>query len=160
MKFFLLIPLALLFVSIRKDQMIPVSQVATKTVYVVATAYDASGIESDYSDELMAPYTNNQLAVEWDPSPSTNVAGYMVYWGTNSGIYGWATNTGTNLTVRFAVGPVVPTTNYLRLFAQSATNATGPFQDASSSPFLSLTNVQTNGLSLFWRIRVAVSNAP
>src|SRR5512136_2422232 len=34
----------------------------------------------------------------WDPSPSTAVVGYRVYWGTNSRSYQFVTNAGLSLT--------------------------------------------------------------
>ncbi len=35
-----------------------------------------------------------RLTLAWDPSPSAEVAGYRVYWGTNSRAYSWVTNAG------------------------------------------------------------------
>lgn len=32
------------------------------------------------------------ISLEWQPSPSSNVTGYFIYWGTNSGTYLWRTN--------------------------------------------------------------------
>jgi hypothetical protein len=27
------------------------------------------------------------LTLEWNPNPETDIAGYIVYWGTESGVY-------------------------------------------------------------------------
>lgn len=53
--------------------------------------------------------TNAVLArvmVAWEPSPSTNVVSYSLYWGTNGHrMYSCATNvTGTNVVVRIPAG--------------------------------------------------------
>jgi len=39
-----------------------------------------------------------RLTLAWDPSPSADVAGYRLYWGTNTGAYQWVTNAGLVLT--------------------------------------------------------------
>ena len=41
---------------------------------------------------------SERLTLAWDPSPSAEVAGYRVYWGTNSRAYSWVTNAGLVLT--------------------------------------------------------------
>lgn len=58
----------------------------------------------------------------WNPMPSTNVASYVLLWGTNSGSYLWSTNTGnaTNFTVPDSVFPIG--TNF---FSITALNASG-----------------------------------
>ena len=38
------------------------------------------------------------VTLAWDPSPSADVAGYRLYWGTNTGAYQWVTNAGLVLT--------------------------------------------------------------
>jgi len=38
------------------------------------------------------------MTLAWDPSPSTAVSGYRVYWGTNSRAYLFVTNAGPVLT--------------------------------------------------------------
>ena len=38
------------------------------------------------------------VTLAWDPSPSADVAGYRLYWGTNAGSYQWVTNAGLALT--------------------------------------------------------------
>ena len=47
-----------------------------------------------------------QVTVAWEPSPSTNVVSYSLYWGTNGNrMYSCATNvTGTNVVVRMPAG--------------------------------------------------------
>lgn len=62
----------------------------------------------------------------WDPSPSPNVTGYVLRWGTNSGQYFAATNVGnvTNVIVSnlpFAVG-----TNYVVLSAVGLNGVESP----------------------------------
>ena len=39
-----------------------------------------------------------RLTLAWDPSPSPGVAGYRLYWGTNTRSYPFVTNTGLGLT--------------------------------------------------------------
>ena len=39
-----------------------------------------------------------RLTLAWDPSPSADVVGYRLYYGTNSGSYRYVTNTGLMLT--------------------------------------------------------------
>lgn len=143
--------------------MVPLSTpVRTNYAYVVATAYDTNGVESDYSDELTAPYTGNTLAIAWDPSPSDGIAGYNLYWGTNSGLYRWRANAGTNLEYGFVVVPQPPVTNVYRVFMQTATNSPLWFTDSPSGPIATVTNVSTSGNvpNVFWRLRIAVTNAP
>jgi len=43
------------------------------------------------------------VTLAWDPSPSADVAGYRLYWGTNSGAYGFVTNAGLVLTQSVAL---------------------------------------------------------
>jgi hypothetical protein len=64
------------------------------------------------------PYFRS-INLEWNPSPSTNVSGYFIYYGTNSGTYISFTNTpNTNIVLRL--------TNRGTLYvAASATNTTG-----------------------------------
>ena len=38
------------------------------------------------------------VTLAWDPSPSADVAGYRLYWGTNTGSYQFVTNAGLVLT--------------------------------------------------------------
>jgi len=38
------------------------------------------------------------VTLAWDPSPSADVEGYRLYWGTNSGAYQFVTNAGLVLT--------------------------------------------------------------
>ena len=38
------------------------------------------------------------VTLAWDPSPSGDVAGYRLYWGTNTGAYEFVTNGGLVLT--------------------------------------------------------------
>ena len=38
------------------------------------------------------------VKLAWDPSPSADVAGYRLYWGTNTGAYQFVTNAGLVLT--------------------------------------------------------------
>jgi hypothetical protein len=39
----------------------------------------------------------HEVTVAWDASPDPDVAGYRVYYGTNSRAYGWSTNAGLAL---------------------------------------------------------------
>jgi len=73
------------------------------TYYFVVTTIDNSGAESTRSLEMTylipaplpptsAPVIqqvqpNNGITLTWSPSPSTNIVGYYVYYGTQSGMY-------------------------------------------------------------------------
>lgn len=139
----------------------------SKTVYVTVSAVDEFGVESDWPGEAALPYTNNQLSVVWAPSPIIDLpiidlVAYQFYWGTNSGDYRWSALVGTNNALSFAPVPVLPSTQYFKLFAQVSTNGLNSFTDASPSPFLTVT--QVSGASgppeTLWRIRIAVTNSP
>ena len=73
------------------------------TYYFAVTALDGSGVESaptpefSYTIAAIAPpqqapviqqlQPDLSLSVTWTPSPSSDVAGYVVYYGTESGVY-------------------------------------------------------------------------
>lgn len=73
------------------------------TYYFAVTAYDSSGLESGLSNEAsyvapgLAPpvgapfisqlFPDHSVTLGWNPSPSPDVQGYFVYYGTQSGIY-------------------------------------------------------------------------
>ncbi len=40
----------------------------------------------------------DSVRLTWDPSPSDGIAGYRIYYGTNSGSYAFVTNAGPSLT--------------------------------------------------------------
>ena len=44
-----------------------------------------------------------RLTLAWDPSPSAEVAGYRLYWGTNTRSYQFVTNAGLALTQSVAL---------------------------------------------------------
>ena len=47
--------------------------------------------------------STNSVVLEWDPNSETNLAGYVIYWGTASGVYSASNRLGvvTNTTVRW-----------------------------------------------------------
>lgn len=52
---------------------------------------------------LAGVVAGHEVTVAWDPSPDPDVAGYRVYYGTNSRCYGWSTNAGLACTQSVAV---------------------------------------------------------
>lgn len=60
------------------------------------TAFGLSGLIADL------------VNVSWFPSPSTNVAGYNLYYGTNPAQYSQMITVGTNLNVTVSVAPFRP----------------------------------------------------
>jgi hypothetical protein len=47
---------------------------------------------------VLAAVAAETVTVAWNPSPSAGIAGYRVYFGTNSGFYSYVTNAGLVLT--------------------------------------------------------------
>ena len=72
--------------------------------YFACTAHDATGLESDFSNEVA--FTNSgkrtAVALAWDASAGTNIAGYAVYRGRASSNYTNVTQVGnfTNATIQ------------------------------------------------------------
>jgi hypothetical protein len=67
------------------------------------------------------------LTVLWDPSPGSNVAGYVVYWGTQSGVHGSSLDVGNQLTTQ--VTGLADATAYY--FVVRAYDETGMMSDPS-----------------------------
>ena len=82
------------------------------------------------------------LTLAWDQSTDLNVAGYVLYWGTNSGVYSSQSNVGNQSLVQ--VGGLADGTNYY--FVVSAYNAAGQ---------LSLPSAEVSG-----QTPVTATNAP
>ena len=82
------------------------------------------------------------LTLAWDQSTDPNVAGYVLYWGTHSGVYGSQSNVGNQRLVQ--VGGLADGTNYY--FVVSAYNAAGQ---------LSLPSAEVSG-----QTPVTATNAP
>jgi len=64
------------------------------TYYFATTAYDTSGVESGYSNEVSGVIqqtstttTQQPTTLAWDRSTSPEVVGYKVRWGTEKGVY-------------------------------------------------------------------------
>ena len=45
--------------------------------------------------------SGDSVDLQWSPNPETDLAGYNVYHGTQSGVYGFPTNVGNTTTHRF-----------------------------------------------------------
>lgn len=67
---------------------------AMADTYVVMTAYNEAGLESDFSQEISEPVDCGTLSLSWvaptmneDGTPLTDLAGYKVYYGPASGQY-------------------------------------------------------------------------
>ncbi len=65
-----------------------------KTYYFAATAYDSSGVESDYSNEVSTtvpettpPPSSGQAEFSWLPNTEPTLAGYRIHYGTASRTY-------------------------------------------------------------------------
>jgi len=71
--------------------------------------------------------STNQVVLVWDPSPSTNITNYALYWGTASREYTNVVNTGTNLTA--TVGSLTRGVTYH--FAATAKDGFGMESDFS-----------------------------
>jgi hypothetical protein len=88
-----------------------------------------------------------QFAVAWDASPDTNVTGYTVYYGTNSGSYDFRMDVGTNtMTAIPDLGPWA--TYYLVVTAYNAAGVESPPSSEISSTIpasLQLTSGATPG---------------
>lgn len=71
-------------------QPVPLMQ-RTNWYYFAATAIDASGLESEYSNEAKTNrYWGNlwrKVTLAWDYSDDFEVIGHLIYWGTNSHCY-------------------------------------------------------------------------
>ena len=71
--------------------------------YIALTAYNSSGLESDYSTELIANVTNGILSstlikLDWKQNPEADILGYRVHYGTQSRIYDNMEDVGPNVT--------------------------------------------------------------
>jgi hypothetical protein len=71
------------------------------------------------------------VTLAWNPSPSTDVAGYRVYYGTASGVYTNSVDsvTGTNTTL---TGLAAGTTYYFAATAVDANGDESPFSNETS----------------------------
>lgn len=94
----------------------PIPQPETNHLYFAATAVDANNIESDYSNEAVAPYTRLPVTVTlaWDASPSANVTGYRLYQGAESGAYTNVLGVGLVRTQAVTVLPLPPAPRIVR----------------------------------------------
>jgi hypothetical protein len=54
-----------------------------QTYYIAATAYDASNVESDFSNEVSGTTgPNGAITVAWDANTQPELAGYKLYYDT------------------------------------------------------------------------------
>lgn len=86
-------------------------------------------VSSAYALSLTCASSANAatLTVLWDPSPGSNVAGYIVYWGTQSGVHGTSLDVGNQLTAH--VTGLADSTAYY--FVVRAYDAAGMMSDPS-----------------------------
>lgn len=73
------------------------------------------------------------LTLTWDPNPETNIASYVLHWGTNSGHYAASTNCGVATIFSIANAALFPCTNF---FAVTAVNISGLESDYSNEIFV------------------------
>ena len=93
----------------------------SRTFYFACTAVDASGIESDYSEEVSwTRYTGGPrtITLAWDYCDGNRV---NLYWGTNSGTYFAPVDAGTNLQWTIRILPE-PLTNCVVSVSASSTD--------------------------------------
>jgi hypothetical protein len=85
-----------------------------KIFYFAATAR-ADELESDYSNEVSLVRTGSMATVTlaWDASASTNVDGYAVHKGRESGVYTNTYDAGTNLTLTVSLLPPPAPSNFV-----------------------------------------------
>ena len=98
-----------------------------------------------------SPPTTTSAILIWDASPSTNITGYKVYYGTNSGSYPQVVSAG--LTTQTTIAGLTPGTTYY--FAATASDSTGLESDYSNEasftapaprPELSLVRIGTKSV--------------
>ena len=134
----------------------------TNRWYMVATATDSAGWESDYSNEIAASNVVDGAVVRvaWDASASagTNVImNYSVYVGRASGTYTNVIRVGTNLAGSVQDGGAVAaaaTNRVVTVTALAAASGAGPWLVWTNWPSVRLTNPGT----LFLRSSVGVTN--
>lgn len=78
---------------------------------------------------LCTGYTAS-VTLAWDPSPDTNVTGYFLCFGTNSGSYQWTNETAS--TVCTSVVSTLETNGTIYYFAVLAFDANGNLSDFSN----------------------------
>jgi hypothetical protein len=79
-----------------------------------------------------SPPATVSVTLAWDASPSTNIAGYKIYYGTNSGSYTQVVSAGP--ATQRAIAGLTPGTSYF--FAATACDDTGLESDYSNEiPF-------------------------
>ena len=112
-----------------------------QTYYFAATAYDSSGIESDYSTEISTtvpettpPPSSGQAEFSWLPNTEPNLAGYRIHYGTASRAYTTTVNVGLQQPVdgriHATVTGLIPGETYF--FAATAYDASGGESDYST----------------------------
>jgi hypothetical protein len=119
-----------------------IGPVTTNTWYFAATATDTNGLTSDYSNEVTTnlPSTIKTVTLLWNPSPSSNIAGYNVFKGKVSGIYTNKYAAGTNLTLEIPLSSPLPSNRVVTLKPMVATNLSGPWTVFTNWPSVTWTN--------------------
>jgi hypothetical protein len=124
--------------------------IRTNYTHIAATAYDSVGLESPYSAELvLTNWSLPTVPLAWDVV--TNVAGYRLYWGTNSRQYTHMVDVG-NVT-NYTLVLVQPITNVYVVRPQVSTNLTDWRTNGASWLF---TNITTTG-DMFWRLQITTN---
>lgn len=129
----------------------------TNWYYFAATAIDNTGQESDYSNEVsLSRYWGHywrSVTLAWDPSPSTNVVGYLVYWGTNHSAYSNHSQVLTGTTGTVQVFPPPLTNHVVKVTTSRATNLLAA--DRLSGPWVLLNRTNWGGTNSrppqYWR---------
>ncbi len=112
-----------------------------QTYYFAATAYDSSGIESDYSTEISTtvpettpPPSSGQAEFSWLPNTEPNLAGYRIHYGTASRAYTTTVDVGlpqpVDGRIHATVTGLIPGETYF--FAATAYDASGGESDYST----------------------------
>ena len=112
-----------------------------QTYYFAATAYDSSGIESDYSTEISTtvpettpPPSSGQAEFSWLPNTEPNLAGYRIHYGTASRTYTTTVDVGlpqpVDGRIHATVTGLIPGETYF--FAATAYDASGGESDYST----------------------------
>jgi Fibronectin type III domain len=95
----------------------------------------------------VGPVEAATVTLQWDPNPETNVAGYVVSYGTSSGQYGATVDVGNQLSFQFSE-PTQAAIYYFAVRAYNTDGVQGPFSaevnTAALIPALTLTGISSS----------------